>query len=203
MAGEYRDNGVWIMDGNVYYNALEGTKRANVGFQIGGVDVSTLYEPVASGSAGVNVSGFQSGGTDLTSLFAVTGSTGPAITWPTGSLSQYSAGPHSQSARADWYSDGSCSGVGSENNNINSLNWLDDVTAGNGDDFQIKCTYTGATPSSINITSTYQDMNIRRWIVHNSTSGGQIRNTIAQVTIQKKSGGTEYTRQVVVETETF
>lgn len=55
-------------DLDALFLARVNAKRADVGFQVAGVDISNRYEPIGAGTP-IAATGFKSGGTDLASLF--------------------------------------------------------------------------------------------------------------------------------------
>lgn len=69
MASGYEVNGVDFDD---IFEPRTTTKRANVGFQINGSDISNLYEKSSSGTPASNI-GYQVSGSDIGPLFAAKG----------------------------------------------------------------------------------------------------------------------------------
>lgn len=55
-------------DLDALFMARVNAARANVGYQVGGVDIANRYEAIGSGTP-IAATGFQSGGVDLASLF--------------------------------------------------------------------------------------------------------------------------------------
>jgi len=83
------------------------TKAADVGLQIGGVDISNFYYPIASGGAvGAVVTNFKKGGADIKGLFAKLGTVSyQSITWA-GIISISAGGTTAQTASITLNNDG-------------------------------------------------------------------------------------------------
>jgi len=150
-------------------------------------DMSDLFEPIASGSktsngnVGIVTSEGVHSSKDLADLFAGIGTVGPSIIFDTEDypttdpIYQNDSSGTAAQAGIKFNSDGSCDGYSeTSNDDIDDvpINWLDDITSGNGDDFEIRYSnLTGVLNIGSTITTTYQRMNINRVIYIYSTSG--------------------------------
>jgi hypothetical protein len=169
-------------DLDVLFMARVNAARANVGYQVAGVDLAQRFEQIGGGTPRAAV-GFQSGGTDLASLFRAIGDS--LVTFPIATMTCTSnmAGSNA-TARYNLAETGDIMGTAVNNNIVDRGDWISPKTGMT--DYEALATVVSGTLTS-GVTGSWQSLGtLSRNFSKTATTNGTV-SAVFDITIRRIS----------------